>query len=387
MSKSKTKQIIGIIGGGQLGKMMILEAKKMDFEVIILDPTSHCPADSIADEHIVAEFDDQDAIRELAEKSDIVTYEFEHIEVDTLKGLETEGYNIYPTPKSLEIIQNKYDQKQLLKAEGIPVPDFIRVSSKEDIKKAAAKFDYPIMLKSCTGGYDGKGNALIKDEEGIEGAYQALGAGDNLLMVEEFVPFSKEVSVLVCRSTKGETITYPIGENAHQESILIETKVPADISDNIKEEALNLGEKVMDIFSGFGIFCIEMFVTEDNRVLINEIAPRPHNSGHYSIEGTVTSQFANHIRAIVGLPLGNTDLVNPTVMRNLLGQRSKGEANVVGTEEVLKLHNLKLHVYGKKVSRPGRKMGHLTVTADTVDQASQVALEASELVIIEGQSN
>jgi len=171
-----TDQRIGIIGGGQLGKMMILEAKKMDFEVVILDPTVHCPADSITDEHIVAEFDDRDAIRELAEKSDVVTYEFEHIRVDILKELETEGYSIYPTPKSLEIIQNKYNQKQLLKAEGIPVPDFIRVSTIEDIKEAAAKFNYPIMLKSCTGGYDGKGNALIKDEDQIGESYQALGA-------------------------------------------------------------------------------------------------------------------------------------------------------------------------------------------------------------------
>ncbi|SDC44539.1 MULTISPECIES: 5-(carboxyamino)imidazole ribonucleotide synthase [unclassified Candidatus Frackibacter] len=381
-----TDQRIGIIGGGQLGKMMILEAKKMDFEVVILDPTVHCPADSITDEHIVAEFDDRDAIRELAEKSDVVTYEFEHIRVDILKELETEGYSIYPTPKSLEIIQNKYNQKQLLKAEGIPVPDFIRVSTIEDIKEAAAKFNYPIMLKSCTGGYDGKGNALIKDEDQIGESYQALGAGDNLLMVEEFVPFTKEISVLACRSTEGEIITYPIGENNHEESILIETKVPADISTTIKDKALELGQKVMNVFAGVGIFCIEMFVTKDGKVLINEIAPRPHNSGHYSIEGCVTSQFENHIRAIAELPLGSADLVNPAVMRNILGQEeNKGEACVVGTKEVLQFPNLKLHVYGKKVSKPGRKMGHLTVTADTVEEATQMALEASSLVKVTGR--
>ncbi|AGB42463.1 phosphoribosylaminoimidazole carboxylase, PurK protein [Halobacteroides halobius DSM 5150] len=385
MSKSKIKQIIGIIGGGQLGKMMILEAKKMDFEIIILDPTLDCPAHSIADEHIVANFDDQAAIRELAKKSDVITYEFEHIGVEILKELEAEGYNIYPTPKSLEIIQNKYNQKQLLKEKDIPVPDFIKVSSREDIKKAAAKFGYPMMLKSCTDGYDGKGNSLIKSEEEIDESYQTLGAGDNLLMVEEFVPFSKEISVLACRSIEGEIVTYPIGQNDHQESILIETKVPAKITSTIKDEALKLGQSVMNIFSGVGIFCIEMFVTEDNRVLVNEIAPRPHNSGHYSIEGCITSQFANHIRAIAELPLGTTDLVKPTVMRNILGAGSQGQANVVGVKEVLNLPNARLHVYGKGVSRPGRKMGHLIVTANTVDQASQVALKASELVKIEGR--
>jgi len=205
-------------------------------------------------------------------------------------------------------------------------------------------------------------------------------------MVEEFVPFTKEISVLACRSTEGEIITYPIGENNHEESILIETKVPADISTTIKDKALELGQKVMNVFAGVGIFCIEMFVTKDGKVLINEIAPRPHNSGHYSIEGCVTSQFENHIRAIAELPLGSADLVNPAVMRNILGQEeNKGEACVVGTKEVLQFPNLKLHVYGKKVSKPGRKMGHLTVTADTVEEATQMALEASSLVKVTGR--
>ncbi|MGM0502715.1 MAG: 5-(carboxyamino)imidazole ribonucleotide synthase, partial [Bacillota bacterium] len=345
------KQKIGIIGGGQLGKMMILEAKKMDFEVIILDPTEHCPAHSIADEHIVADFDDRSALEKLAQKADVLTYEFEHIGVEILKDLEAEGYDIYPTPKSLEIIQNKYNQKELLKKHGLPVPEYVKVEQESDIKKAVEKFDYPIMLKSCTGGYDGKGNALIAAESDIKTAYQELGAGENLLMAEKFVPFKKEISVLICRGLNGESITYPIGENNHQESILIETQVPAEISKSVEEDALELGAAVSDVFSAVGIFCIEMFVTADNRVLINEIAPRPHNSGHYSIEGCVTSQFENHIRAIANLPLGNTELVNPAVMRNVLGTGEQGEAVVKGTEEVLNLANAKLHVYGKKIAR------------------------------------
>ncbi|GAB6137182.1 5-(carboxyamino)imidazole ribonucleotide synthase [Halanaerobaculum tunisiense] len=387
MSQDQTKQRIGIIGGGQLGKMMILAAKEMDFEIIILDPTSQCPAHSIADEHLVADFADEQAIRELATKSDVLTYEFEHIGVEVLQGLEREGYNIYPPPQALTDIQNKYQQKELLKEQNLPVAADMKVTSIADIKQAGAKFGYPVMLKSCTGGYDGKGNFLIQSEQQIEAGYQALGAETNLLMVEEFVPFSKEISVLACRSTNGEVVTYPIGENEHENSILIEAKVPADISSAVKEEALKLGTEVIELFSGVGIFCIEMFVTKDNQVLINEIAPRPHNSGHYSIEGCITSQFENHIRAITGLPLGSTELVTPSVMRNILGTGQEGEAKVVGLEQTLQLPQIKVHNYGKQIARSNRKMGHLTVTADTVEKASEIAREASELIAIKGQES
>jgi 5-(carboxyamino)imidazole ribonucleotide synthase len=380
------KQKIGIIGGGQLGKMMILEAKKMDFDVTILDPNADCPAASIADQHLVADFDDPQALQELAQQTDLVTYEFEHIAVDVLKDLKEEGYDIYPTPKSLEIIQNKYHQKELLKENGLPVPEYIKVEEKGDIHSAVEEFGYPIMLKSCTGGYDGKGNSLIESEVDIEKSYQELGAGKNLLMAEKFVPFSREISVIVCRGIEGESITYPIGENNHQQSILIETKVPAEISTGVEKTALEYGHKISDIFSAVGIFCIEMFVTEDEQVLINEIAPRPHNSGHYSIEGTVTSQFENHIRAIAGLPLGNTDLIRPSVMRNILGTAPQGEAQVLGSKEVLGLDSAKLHVYGKTIARPGRKMGHLTATAKDLKTAAETARKASKAVAIVGET-
>ena len=379
------KQKIGIIGGGQLGKMMILEAKKMDFQITILDPTEHCPAHSIADEHIVADFDDRQALEQLAQKTDVLTYEFEHIGVDILKDLEAEGYSIYPTPKSLDIIQNKYDQKELLKKNDLPIPEYIKVEEKKDIYTAVEQFGYPIMLKSCTGGYDGKGNSLIESESDIKDSFAELGAGKNLLMAEKFVPFTKEISVIVCRGREGESITYPIGENNHEESILIETKVPADISTGVEETALEYGHQISDVFSAVGIFCIEMFVTENERILINEIAPRPHNSGHYSIEGSITSQFENHIRAIAGLPLGNTDLVQPAVMRNILGTAPQGEAQVLGSEEVLSINNVRLHVYGKKIARPGRKMGHLTATDKDLKTAAAKAKQAREAVSITGE--
>ncbi len=383
--EDKSRQKIGIIGGGQLGKMMILEAKKMGFYTAILDPTKECPADSIADKHLVAAFDDEDAIRELAEISDLLTYEFEHIGVKVLKELEDEGHKIYPTARSLEIIQNKYHQKNMLAQNKIPVPDFTNVSSLNDIKEAGEKFSYPIMLKSCKGGYDGKGNALIKNESDLKAAYQSLGGGKNQLMVEEYIPFKKEISVLACRGIDGKKTVFPVGENEHRDNILYETKVPADISLEVEEKADQLAEDVLDIFSGVGMFCIEMFVTEDDRLYINEIAPRPHNSGHYTIEGCVTSQFEQHIRAITGLPQGDTSLLRPSVMRNLLGSGKEGEAAVVGLDLALEIKGVKAHIYNKKISRPGRKMGHLTVTAETLAAAAEKAEKAAELLKIEGR--
>ncbi|MGM0411241.1 MAG: 5-(carboxyamino)imidazole ribonucleotide synthase [Bacillota bacterium] len=384
MTKDLTKQKIAIIGGGQLGKMMILEAKKMGFYVSILDPTKNCPADSICDNHIVADFDDKEAIRKLANSSDVLTYEFEHIGVKVLKELEEEGYNIYPTAHSLEIIQNKYEQKNLIKENKIAVPDYIKVESISDIKEAAKSFSYPLMLKSCTGGYDGKGNALINSEKEIKNAFNELGAGDTPLMVEEYIPFKKEISIIAARGINGDMKVYPVGENDHRDNILYETKVPADISASLGIEAEKFAKEVLEVFKGVGIFCVELFLTENDELLVNEIAPRPHNSGHYSIEGCVTSQFEQHIRAITDLPLGDTTLIRPSVMRNILGKGKKGKAKVVGIKDALEIEGVKVHNYDKKVARPGRKMGHITVTADRLDEAVERALKASELISIEG---
>ncbi len=383
--KDKTRQKIGIIGGGQLGKMMILEAKKMGFYVTILDPTKKCPAHSIADQHIVADFDDREAIRKLAQKSDLITYEFEHIGVEPLKELEAEGYKIYPTARSLEVIQNKYHQKNVLKEDQIAVPNFKKVSSLEDIKEAAEEFGYPLMLKSCTGGYDGKGNALIDSQSEVESAFQELGLGKSTLMVEKYIPFKKEISIIAARGLTGEMKVYPAGENDHQDNILYETKVPAQISAELQVEAEEFAKEVLKVFEGIGIFCVEMFVTEDNQLLVNEIAPRPHNSGHYTIEGCVTSQFEQHIRAITALPLGDTTLVRPAVMRNILGSGKEGKAEIVGLDPALAVEGVKVHIYQKTISRPGRKMGHLTVTANNLEAAAERALEASQLIEIKGE--
>lgn len=370
---------IGIIGGGQLGKMMILEAKRLGFYVITLDPSKCCPSNSISDELILASYDDKKAIRTMAEKVDVITYEFEHIDVNILKELEEEGYVIYPTAKSLEIIQNKYDQKLTLLNNNIAVEQFKLVESIEDIQKAGQEFSYPMMLKTCTGGYDGKGNQIIQNEKSIEESYEKLGSGKIPLMVEKFVDLKKEISVLACRGINGEISVYPVGENIHIDSILDETRVPASISKKCTEEAMEMAYQVMKIFSGVGMFCVEMFVTQDDKILINEVAPRPHNSGHYTIEGCLTSQFEQHIRAITGLPLGDVSLRCPTVMRNILGEYGDiGKVYYQGLDEVYNDSNVKVHIYGKEEVRPKRKMGHVTVIGETLEEAIEKAKIAKE---------
>ncbi len=368
---------IGIIGGGQLGQMMALEAKKMGLYLIILDPTPDCPAHSIVDEHIVAGFDDKAAIRQLADSCDLMTYEFEHINTEILLQLENEGYKIYPTAKSLKIIQNKLTQKQTLAENSLPVPDFMGISSKEDMLKAGEKYGYPYMLKTCTGGYDGKGNAVIHSPGEIDEKYKELGSGTLPLMAEYMIDFKMETSILACRGLNGQVVIYPVGNNIHKDSILHETLVPADIPQSAVEKATSCARDVMEIFKGIGMFCVELFITKDNDVLINEIAPRPHNSGHYTIEGCVTSQFENHIRAIVGLPLGDTSLIRPTVMVNVLGEEgSNGKAKVYGLYEALSVQGAFVHIYGKSTVKSKRKMGHITVSADTLETALSRAEEA-----------
>ena len=376
---------IGIIGGGQLGKMMILEAKRLGFYIVTLDPELTCPSHSISDEHIVAAFDDEKAIRELANMVDVITYEFEHISVKVLEKLEAEGHVIYPSIASLKIIQDKYSQKSVLKEQGIPIPEFAKVDTIEDIYALGDKFNYPMMLKTTTGGYDGKGNSLIRAKEDAPKAYAELGGGSQGLMVEAFIPFEKEISIIACRGIDGQRKIYPVAENVHENSVLDVTIVPADISKESATFAQKVADDVMEVFDGVGTFCIEMFVI-GAQIYVNEVAPRPHNSGHYTIEGTKCNQFENHIRAISGLSLGSVDLVSPTVMRNLLGEDKDGIAAVVGLEEAYaKNPNLKVHIYGKEQSKVGRKMGHLTVTNENVKVAQEQAGQAKEIVKVVGE--
>jgi len=381
---SAIKKKIGIIGGGQLGKMMILEAKRLGFYVVTLDPGPACPSHSISDEHIVAAFDDQAAYLELAEKVDVITYEFEHIHAGVLERLEQDGRTIYPSVASLKVIQNKYTQNQALEESGIPVPRFALVESAEDIRGlGSGKFGYPMMLKSTLGGYDGKGNALVRSEAEIEGAFASLGGGSRQVMAEEFVDFEREISIIACRGIDGSRVIFPPAENHHKDSVLDVTIVPARVPDAAVAKGGDIATRVMEVFEGVGTFCVEMFVCKNGDVLVNEIAPRPHNSGHYTIEGCLANQFENHIRAITGLPFGSVALTQPTVMVNLLGE-SDGPAQLIGLDESYADPNVRVHFYGKEFSKTGRKMGHFTAVDQTVEGALERAMKAKAIVKVIG---
>lgn len=384
-NRSAIEKRIGIVGGGQLGKMMILEAKRLGFYVTTLDPAKDCPSHSISDGLIIAEFDDSGAYIELAERSDVITYEFEHINSRALESLERRGHTIYPSVTSLKVIQNKYTQNLKLSENGVPVPRFALADGLESIKKLGKKenLGYPLMLKTTLGGYDGKGNALVKSESGAEEAFRSLGGGKTEIMAEEFIDFDKEISIIACRGVNGDRVIYPAAENSHKDSILDTTVVPARISPAALEKATIIASRVMEVFEGVGAFCVEMFVTRSGEVYVNEVAPRPHNSGHYTIEACFANQFENHIRAVTGLPFGCVRLLRPAVMINLLGQ-SEGPPRLSGLEETYLDPNVHIHFYGKSESKPGRKMGHLTAVGDTVEDALARAERARKTVWVSG---
>lgn len=361
-------KILGIIGGGQLGMMIAEAAKKMPdeiSEIIVLDPTENCPAAQAGATQIIADFKDKDAIIELANKSDIITYEIESGDSDVLKSVQDKA-EINPSPETLKIIQDKFLQKSFLRENKIPVPEFIEIKNIEDVKEGVKRFGLPAMLKARRDAYDGRGNFKINSENEIQTAYDYF-KGQPLLL-EKFVPFVMEVSVIASRNTKGQIKTYPLVENIHQENILRETIAPARVSEDISKKAEDIAEKTMSVLKGAGIFGIEMFVTKDEDVVINEIAPRVHNSGHHTLQSSETSQFEQHLRAILGLELGSTELIHNSIMYNILGDSSfTGEYLPLNISE----SGVFLKMYGKKISKPSRKLGHINIIGmnnESIDQ-------------------
>ena len=361
-------KILGIIGGGQLGMMIAEAAKKIPneiSEIIVLDPTENCSAAQVGATQIVADFKDKDAIIELSQKSDIITYEIESGDSDVLKSVEKNA-EINPSPETLRIIQDKYLQKTFLKENNIPVPDFVKIENIEDVRNTLKEYGYPALLKARRDAYDGRGNFKIDSEDDVQTAYDYF-KGQKLLL-EKFVPFKMEVSVIASRNTKGQITTYPLVENIHEENILRETIAPARVSDEVTKKAEVIAEKTMTVLKGAGIFGIEMFVTQEDSIVINEIAPRVHNSGHHSLQSSETSQFEQHLRAILGLELGSTKLIHNTIMYNILGSKEfQGEYKPLEISE----GNLFLKMYGKKISKPLRKLGHFNLVGSnnqTIDQ-------------------
>ena len=351
-------KILGIIGGGQLGMMLTEAAKKMPehiSKVIVLDPNENCSASLVGAEQIVADFKDKDSIINLANQVDIITYEIESGDSDVLKSVENKA-EINPSPETLKTIQDKFLQKTFLQNHNIPVPEFIKVENIEEVKEGLKKFGYPALLKARRDAYDGKGNFKIDSEKEIQTAYDYFKG--QKLMLEKFVPFKMEVSVIASRNTKGEIKTYPLVENIHERNILRETIAPSRTSNEVSEKAGKIASNTMDVLKGAGVFGIEMFVTQDDEIVINEIAPRVHNSGHHTLQSSKTSQFEQHLRAILGLDLGSTELLHNTIMYNILGNLDfQGEYKKIEISE----KNIFLKMYEKKVSKPLRKLGHLNI--------------------------
>ena len=350
------KKRLGIIGGGQLGMMITEAAQNLNdeiSEITVLDPTENCPAAQAGAKQIIGDFKDKDAIVKLAEQSDIITYEIESGNTDVLSKLNAV---IEPSPSTLSIIQDKLSQKKFLSKNGLPVSQFYEIVSLDDLHEKINELGLPVLLKARRDAYDGRGNFKITSPDEVEKAYRHFDGKS--LMVEKFVNFKMEVSVIAIRNTKGEIATYPMVENIHEDNILKITIAPARVSNDVIRNAGEIAKKIMRVLNGAGVFGIEMFIDQNNKILINEIAPRVHNSGHHTLQSCKTSQFEQHLRAILGLDLGSTDLVHKTVMYNILGPDGfEGKYKPVQLEK----DGVYLKMYGKNVSKPQRKLGHFNV--------------------------
>ena len=380
-------KILGIIGGGQLGMMIAEAAKKMPqhiSKIIVLDPTLNCPAAQVGAEQIIGDFKDKGAIIDLANKSDIITYEIESGDSQVLKSVEKDA-EINPSPDTLRIIQDKFLQKSFLLENNIPVPEFIEIGNLDDLKEGLKKFGYPALLKARRDAYDGRGNFKINTEDEIQNAFDYF-KGQKLLL-ERYVPFKMEVSVIASRNTKGQIKTYPLVENIHEENILRQTIAPARVSDRVAQNAEKIAEKTMSVLKGAGIFGIEMFVTEDEEITINEIAPRVHNSGHHTLQSSNTSQFEQHLRAILGIELNSTELVHNTIMYNILGSKDfQGKYKPL----TINIKNVFLKMYGKEISKPLRKLGHVNLVADegeTIDMLLEKLESIKQQTIIQPKTD
>ncbi|MEA2044468.1 MAG: 5-(carboxyamino)imidazole ribonucleotide synthase [Thermoproteota archaeon] len=364
---------LGIIGGGQLGMMITEAAQNLSdaiSEITVLDPTVNCPAVQAGAKQIVGDYKDEDAIVKLAEQSDIITYEIESGNTDVLSKLEAE---IEPSPSTLGIIQDKLSQKTFLSENGLSVSQFYEITSLENLHEKIKELGLPVLLKARRDAYDGRGNFKITSPDEIEKAYQHFDGKS--LMVEKFVNFKMEVSVIAARNTKGEIAVYPLVENIHENNILKITIAPARVSNDVIMNAGNIAKKTMEVLKGAGVFGIEMFIDQDDKILINEIAPRVHNSGHHTLQSCRTSQFEQHLRAIFGLDLGSTDLIHKTVMCNILGPDGfEGKYKPVQLEK----DGAYLKMYGKSISKPQRKLGHFNVVDISNSKDTSELLEIAD---------
>lgn len=355
---------IGILGGGQLGRMMAHAGGRLGYKFVTLDPTPDSPCGQTA-RQIVAGYGDRDAARELARQSDVITYEFENVDAEVAAMLETESY-VPQGSRLLYTTQHRLREKRAVEAAGAQVSPYAEITSVEGLRSAVARLGLPAVLKTATGGYDGKGQWVLREEADIGPAWEEASRAGTELVLEKFIRFEKEISVIAARRPSGEIVAFPPAENIHIHNILHVSIVPARISDQVKAEAEKLAVSIAETLGVVGLIAVEMFLAADGTLYVNELAPRPHNSGHYTMEACRTSQFEQHVRAICDLPLGDTSLMTPVVMVNVLGQHVEPLLRWMGSndEETRKRGvEPKVHLYGKTEVKTGRKMGHINVLA------------------------
>ena len=375
---------LGILGGGQLGKMMLNDTRKFDIQTYVLDPSDEAPCKIGSNKFFKGDLMDFDTVYNFGKQVDVLTFEIEHVNVAALEKLESEGIKVYPSPKTLKQIQNKGTQKDFYTTNGIPTADYKRFESLTDLKTAVEnnEITLPFVWKSTEGGYDGNGVKVIRTMESFEGVANVQ------CIAETMIPFKNELAVIVSRNPDGQIKTYPVVEmEFHPEANQVEYVIcPARIEDTVAEKARAVALKVSESFNHVGLLAVEMFQTEDDQILVNEVAPRPHNSGHYSIEASYTSQFEQHLRAILNLPLGNTDSKVAGIMVNLVGAEGhSGNVLYQNIETILDKDGVTPHIYGKKQTRPFRKMGHVTIVNEDIAVARKIAEEVKNTIKVISQ--
>lgn len=361
---------IGMLGGGQLGRMFTMAARSMGYEVIVLDPDPDSPAGKLATDHICADYNDQTALNYMAKTCDVVTTEFENVPATTLEALAN-SCPVRPGAKAVMITQDRIHEKSFLRDNGFPTAPFAIIKSESDLAAGLQTVRTPAILKVSRFGYDGKGQYSIESESDLSAAWQALQGNESVL--EQRVSLDREVSVVLARGTDGQTTTYPVAENVHQGGILDVSMIPARIDSGIAKQVVSMATQIASALDYVGVMAVEFFIS-GGKLLVNEIAPRPHNSGHYTLDATITSQFEQQVRAVCGLPLGDTRLLSPVVMVNLLGDLWH-DSKPPAWNTLLSHPNAKLHLYGKREARPGRKMGHYNVLATELENALNLATD------------
>ncbi|PKP10814.1 MAG: 5-(carboxyamino)imidazole ribonucleotide synthase [Bacteroidetes bacterium HGW-Bacteroidetes-3] len=366
---------LGVLGGGQLGKMLLAETQKFDIYTCILDSSNEAPCAQICNEFHQGNLMDFDTVYNFGKKVDLLTIEIEHVNIDALIKLEKEGLNIYPQPSILQIIQHKGKQKDFFKENNIPTATHKRFSSLSALKKEA--LPYPFVWKSAQFGYDGTGVKIVRNENDLN------SLPDNESITEALIPFKNELAVIVARNKNGEIKTYPVVEmEFHPEANQVEYVIcPARISEEVAKKAIKIALKIAETFGNIGLLAVELFQTEADEILVNEVAPRTHNSGHYSIEASYTNQFEQHLRSILNLPLGNTDSKVAGIMVNLVGEEGfSGDVIYKNIEKILEMKGVTPHIYGKKQTRPFRKMGHVTIVSNDLTEARKIAEEVKNTI-------